>query len=384
MENNRKVLQIVSVFESLPSFFGNQFKHFSEKGYTIHFVCSPTSLAEEYAIQQQSTYHPVVINRSFSVFQDLKSLFMIITIIKKNRIDLVVGHTPKAALLSMLAAFLTGVKKRVYFRHGLMFETSQGVKRLLLIQIERLTAFCATKIVCVSDSVYERSLEERLNPKSKQIVLGSGTCNGADSQVKFNPSLLLQDKLDTIKQQYKIQQNHFVVGFLGRLVKDKGIDYLVDAMQFLKTYPDIKLLVIGKFEERDALSESTKEKLKTNPQIIVTGFVDFNEIEYYYASMDVFVLPSFREGFPMSVLEASSMQIPVLTTTVTGCIDSIVDGETGLFIEHDAKDIADKILSLYNDQHLKGHLGKGGRERVVRQYDHAALWPIIEQEVYKY
>jgi glycosyltransferase involved in cell wall biosynthesis len=384
MEKKKRVLQVVSIFTSLPCFFGDQFRFFSHKDYEVHFICSPSPLAAKYAEQQQSQYYPIALNRSFSILDDIKALFIMMRYIRKHRFDVVVGHTPKAALISMMAALLTGVKKRVYFRHGLIFETSKGFKKFVLKNFERITAFCATKIICVSPSVCQRSIEEKLNAVHKQTVLGNGTCNGIDTEVKFNPIMLDTDKLQSIKNQYGISDDNFVVGFSGRLVKDKGIDYLVKALDYLVEYPNIILLLVGRFEDRDALSDEISNKIKTDKRIIFTGEIDFQEISYYYELMDVLVLPSFREGFPTSVLEASSMEKPILTTKVTGCIDAIIEGETGFYIEHDAENIAAMILKLYKDQSLRERLGKNGRAWTTSNYDHSMLWDVIEEEVYQY
>ncbi len=382
MEKRNSVLQVVSVFASLPCFFGDQFRYFKEKGYKIYLVCSESPELENYAEQQQVNYKTVSILRSFSIIQDLKSVFAIMQYIRESNVDVVVGHTPKAALLSMLAAFLMRVPKRIYFRHGLMYETSKGLRRVVLKSVERLTAFCATKIVCVSNSVFDKSISEHLNSKSKQIVLGRGTSYGIDTQRKFNPDFIDIDKLESYRSRYNIASDDFIVGYSGRIVKDKGIAFLVDAIERLSAYPEIKLLLVGYSEERDALPDSIKSIIINHDHIITTGFIPYDDIEYYYALMDIYVLPSYREGFPTSVLEASSIQKPVITTKVTGCVDSIIEGVTGFFVNHDGGEIADCTLKLFNDRELQRKMGKGGRDFVSKNFDHSVLRPIIEKEVY--
>lgn len=308
--------------------------------------------------------------------QDIRSLYAIAKYIRKNSIDVVVGHTPKGALLAMMAAFLLRVKKRIYFRHGLVYETSVGFKRFLLMWIDRIASFCATEVVCVSNSVLKQSEEDRLSPFTKQCILGDGTCSGIDTQGKFNPDLLIEKKRQEMLQTVGISPNDFVVGYCGRLVRDKGIIELVEAFDlFRQKLPNAKLLLVGMFEERDALPEEMKQKILNDSNIIYTGFVNTDQ-EYYYSMMSVYVLPSYREGFPTGVLEASSMGCPVITTRVTGCIDSIIDGQTGYFTDRTPADIVQKLHQVANARDV---LSQSARTFVVEKFDNQIVWKEIEK-----
>lgn len=275
----------------------------------------------------------------------------------------------------MLSGWICRVPKRIYFRHGLVYETSHGLKRLMLKNVDRLASMCATKIVCVSPSVLKRSIKDKLAPASKQIILGKGTCNGVDTQVLFNPSNIDDQKLHNLRLQYGINDKDFVIGYSGRLVRDKGIVELVRAFDRLKNASDCKLLLVGMFEKRDSLPEDVKERIQNDPRIIYTGFIN-GGMEYYYAMMNVYVLASYREGFPTGVLEAQAMETPVITTRVTGCCDSIIDGITGLFTENDEDDIARKIDMIRLKQAIDG---SDGRKWVVDNYDCRIVWREIEK-----
>lgn len=378
MKNNKSILHIVNTFYAVTYFIGDQFLYFKDKGYDLHVICSPSDRMESYSKSKGFKYEDIPLLRSISITQDIKSLIQICRYIKKNNIGIIVGHTPKGGLLAMIAGKLMRVPKRIYFRHGLVYETSSGFIRQLLIFAEKLTSCCATKIICVSPSLMKRSVEDRLNPEYKQLILGEGTCGGIDSEEKFNPHKINTDKLNALRQSLNITKNDIVIGYCGRLVKDKGIKKLVETLNILPE--NYKLLLVGDFEERDALKNDLQEEITQNNKIIKTGFI-FNDIEYYYALMSVFILPSYREGFPTSTLEASSMQIPVLTTKVTGCIDAIIDGETGYYISHDPQDIKAKIIKL-QDKELRDKLGYNGRKFVLNNFDNRILWPIIEKELY--
>lgn len=381
MKDSKSVLHIVSVFFSVPIFFGDQFKHFYKKGFDMHVICSPNSEIKFHSFEHKYKYKEIPIKRSISICQDLVSLIKIVKYIKTNKIDTVVGHTPKGALLAMIGARIAQVPERVYFRHGLLYETSTGFKRWLLISLERLTAFCSTKIVCVSPSLFEKSLVDKLNQRYKQLVLGRGTCGGIDAISKFNPENILQDKLNNYRKIYNISKDNFVIGFCGRIVKDKGIVDLVLAFKNIEKKYNVKLLLVGGFEDRDVLPKGIINEIISNENIIMTGFV-YDDIEYFYSLMSLFVLPSYREGFGLSVLEASAMQIPVLTTAVTGCIDSIINTKTGFYISNTVESIEENIVRMINYENLKS-IGVQGREFVVEHFDNKILWEIIEKQLYR-
>lgn len=369
------ILHVVNIYFVLPYFIGDQFKYFKEKGHQMNVVCSKSEYLKDYADLQGFDYVETPVNRSISVVEDFRSIWAICKFIKRKKIDIVVGHTPKGGLLAMLSAFLCRVPNRIYFRHGLVYETSHGIKRKILVTIDRLTSLCATKIVCVSPSVLSRSIEDKLAPARKQMILSKGTCNGVDTRQKFNPALIDRDYVNGLREKYRIKRGDFVIGYSGRLVRDKGIIELVRAFDQLENAENCKLLLVGMFEERDALPEDVRRRIMEDTRIIYTGFVN-GGMENYYALMDMYVLPSYREGFPTGVLEAQSMALPVVTTRVTGCKDSIVDGLTGLFADNDAEDLAAKIDEVRINRRIDG---LAGRKWVVENFDSEIIWKQIEK-----
>lgn len=369
------VLHVVSVFFSLRYFIGGQFLYFKKKGYNMHVVCSPSEYLSNYAKECGFSYMETPITRSISLLEDIKAIKNICRYIKNNQIDIIVGHSPKGAMVAMIAGWLCSVPKRIYFRHGLVYETSKGLKRQMLIMVDRLTSFFATKIVCVSPSVLNKSIEDKLAPVNKQIILAKGTCNGIDIQKQFNPCIIDKDKLYSLRLKYDISENDFIIGYSGRLVKDKGIIELINAFESLADNERCKLLLVGVFEERDALPENVRQHILEDKRIIYTGFIN-GGMEYYYSLMNVYVLPSYREGFPTGSLEAQAMEVPVITTHVTGCCDSIIQNKTGLFVSHDSKDIAEKIDEIRINHSISG---KEGRKWVVDNFDSNIIWREIEK-----
>lgn len=371
----KNILHVVNIYFVLPYFIGDQFKYFNNKGYKMHVVCSPSEYLDEYAKKQGFDYITTSVNRSISIKEDLGSINNISKYIREKNIDIVVGHTPKGGLLAMIAGWICRVPNRIYFRHGLVYETSHGLKRFILKSVDRVASFCATKVVCVSPSVLKRSIEDKLAPAKKQIILGHGTCNGVDTQNQFNPAIIDQNKVAELKAKYGIADDDFVIGYSGRLVRDKGIIELVRAFDKLQKADKCKLLLVGMFEVRDALPNDVQERIKNDKRIIFTGFIN-GGMEYYYSLMYVYVLASYREGFPTGVLEAQSMEKPIITTRVTGCCDSIVEGKTGLFVEHDPEDLVKKIDSIRLDYAIDG---KEGRKWVIENFDSPLVWKEIEK-----
>lgn len=373
IKKNKKILHVVNIYFVIPYFLGDQLVYFNQRGYKEHIICSPSDEIKEYSISHGFKYAEIPIVRKISIKEDLKAIKKIREFIKFYKIDIVNGHTPKGALLGMIAAWLEKVPKRIYFRHGHVFETAKGLKRKILILIDKITARLATKIINVSPSVAEASLREKLNSPKKQIILYKGTCNGISTR-KFNRKNIDIPRLNSLQKALQLE-NSFVIGYTGRLVKDKGIIELVDAFKILqKDYSNLKLLLVGMLEERDALPTETVEFIKTNPNIIYIGYVSYEMIEYYYALMDIFVLLSYREGFPTSVLEASAMNLPIITTKATGCIDSIIESRTGLFVSHDKKEVALAIEYFIKNEDQKKIFGDEGRKFVEKNFASEIIW----------
>ena len=375
--NDKHILHVVNIYFVIPYFLGGQFEYFRELGYELDVVCSASPYLAPYARQHNFGYREIPILRSINPIQDFKSIRQICRYIKDRQVGIVVGHTPKGGLLSMVAAWLMRVPKRVYFRHGLVYQTSSGLKRFILMSVDRLASLLATKIVCVSPSVLEQSIKDKLSSAHKQIVLGKGTCSGVDTQGKFNPQNINPEKMSLLKQKWGIDDSDWIVGYTGRLVRDKGIMELVDAFDLVKANnPRLKLLLVGMFEERDALPQEVQNRIKNDPQIVWTDFQN-EDMEYFYAMMNVYVLMSYREGFPTGTLEAQSMGVPVVTTRVTGCCDSIVEGETGTFVSREPEELG-KVIKAMSEGEITFSTERT-RSWVMDNFDNLRVWEEIKK-----
>lgn len=379
-----KLIHVFSIFGTAESFFDGQFKYLTDQGYEIVVVSSDAPNTDAFCKRNGVRFVPLNIPRSVSPMAIVKAVKSICSLIRKERADAVFGHTPVGALCAMIAARLCGVKNRVYYRHGLIYTTMKGLKHTIFKAEEKFVASLATSVINVSHSLSKLAVADGLNEAEKQYVIGHGTCGGIDAQNIFNPSLVDADKLLFIKKKLGLNDADIVFGFCGRICNDKGIPELVDAFElFQKLHSNIKakLLFIGRFDTRDGISEEKKQQIESNSDIVISGHIDKVEIPYYYSMLDVFVFPSHREGFGMCVVEASAMEKPILDSRAHGCVDAIVEHETGEYIDLSADGIC-KGMELMLDEELRGKLGKSGRKRVLEWYDFQVMWPLVS-DLYK-
>lgn len=379
-----KLIHVFSIFDTVESFFDGQFKYLTEQGYEIVVVSSDSPKADAFCLRNGVRFVPVNIPRSVSPMAIAKAVKSLRTLIRRENADAVFGHTPVGALCAMMAARMCGVKNRVYYRHGVIYTTMHGIRRRIFRAEECFVSSLATSIINVSHSLSGLALTDKLNKAWKQHVIGHGTCGGIDAGKLFNPALIDREKLAAMKGKYGLAGADIVFGFCGRICNDKGVPELVDAFELFcgkHTELKAKLLIIGSFDTRDDISEEKRQRIKDSNDIVVTGYIDKVEIPYYYSMLDLFVFPSHREGFGMCVIEASAMEKPILDSRAHGCVDAIVEHETGEYIDSSAESIC-KGMEMMLDANLRNRLGMNGRKRVLRWYDFSVMWPLVG-ELYK-
>lgn len=332
--NNITIIRAVTAPQSigfiLPVVSGLQ-----ERGYKIISVSSPGSQLERLREKGVKTYE-IPMERHISLIKDLCSLWRIIKVFKNEKPIMVHSMTPKAGLLCMLAAWLTRVPKRVHTFTGLIWPTSTGIKRKVLILTDKITCACATHIIPEGNGV--KNDLQRCVTKKQMKVLGYGNVRGVDMQ-------RLSHRPEIVHGAEKLKDTStFTFIFVGRIVKDKGINELVNAFEEIHIkYPETKLLIIGKYEEDlDPISEASHQSITKNNAVIAPGPKYGDELISYYAASDCFILPSYREGFPNTVLEAGAMGLPCIVTDINGSREIIEDGKNGLVVP--PKD----VKALYN------------------------------------
>lgn len=324
MLTNKKIIRAVTVDQSL-GFLEPLLDSLLIK-YEVQLLSSPgekiVSLSNQYNIKR----HCINIERHISLINDVKSLFRIIKVFRKEKPYMVHSMTPKAGMLCMLAAWLTRVPRRVHTFTGLVWPTSTGLKRKILMATDWLTCACATHIIPEGKGVMN-DLQSHITNKPMK-VLGYGNVRGVDME-KFSRRTEVEEMAKGIKTE-----GIFTFIFVGRIVGDKGINELVSAFAELhKKYEKTRLLLIGNFEQHlDPLKAETLNVIDKHISIESLGPKYGDELLAYYAASDCFVFPSYREGFPNTVMEAGAMGLPSIVTDINGSREIIIDGKNGVII----------------------------------------------------
>ncbi len=367
-----KIIHIVTNSISLGLMRG-QLNFLRESGFAVTVISSPGKELTEVEHKENVSIHPVKMAREISIFQDLCSLIHLIFVLLKLRPQLINVGTPKAGLLGSIAGWLTRVPVRIYTLHGLRLETTKGVKRFILQLTEKIACACSHKVLCVSHSLRDKVVELGIVKKEKTIILGAGSCNGLNTN-RFKSTNLLRSNIRFLKKKLNIHKEDRIIGFVGRMTRDKGLNELIQAFNILKeTIPRLKLLLIGDFEQSDLPSVEVISQIKQDPTIIFNGTVH-DPIPYYYL-MDIFVLPTYREGLPNVPLEAAAAGKPVITTNATGAVDTVIDGETGYIVPiGNVTDLVNRISELLHNPSLCKNFGFNGRKRIVKEFRAEEVW----------
>ena len=297
-----------------------------KKKYEVQLLSSPGENLERICQEYDVTGHRIEMFRRMSPVKDIKSLYQLIKVFHKEKPFMVHSMTPKAGLLCMLAAWITRVPRRVHTFTGLIWPTTSGFSRRILMLTDWLTCACATHIIPEGQGVLN-DLQLHITKKPMK-VLGYGNVKGVD-MTYFSRRPEIQSKVKNLRRK-----GTFTFIFVGRLVKDKGINELVEAFtQLYNKYINVRLLLVGKYEtEFDPLKEETLDRIKALPAIKAVGAQYGDDLLAHYMASDCFVFPSYREGFPNTVLEAGAMGLPSIVTDINGSREIIIHGENGLIV----------------------------------------------------
>lgn len=346
----KKVIRTAAIPVSLSGLLDGQLKFLSQYFEVIGVSSSGDGLIKRLETQEGIKTHAVEIERRISLFKDLKSLFYLYLYFKKEQPFIVHSITPKAGLLSMVAAKLAGVPNRLHTFTGLIFPTKTGFSQKLLITMDRILCYCATRVYPEGNGVKNDLQAYKITSKPLKII-ANGNVNGIDTSY-FSPDHFDSAYQNNLKETLGIHANDFVYIFIGRLVKDKGINELIHVFDKLSANNSkLKLLLVGGYEnDLDPVADSTKHSIETNPNIISTGWVD--DVRPYLAISNCLAFPSYREGFPNVVLQAGAMGLPCVVTNINGSNEIIVNGENGIIIPVKDEDaLYDGMLKVYDGTH---------------------------------
>jgi glycosyltransferase involved in cell wall biosynthesis len=332
-------------------------------GFRVVLICSPGELLDRIASQEGIEAFPVLMKRGIAPMADAISLIRLCRALRYLRPTVTEFSTPKAGLLGNLAARIAGVPVRVYLLRGLRLETLTGLRHRLLRFAERAASACAHHVLCNSKSLRAKALALGIAPAHKLHMIGNGSSQGVDI-FRFSPG-----PSEIIRQTIGIPPGVPVVGFVGRLTRDKGVPELIEAFDvILQTIPSARLLLVGWFDQSDdAVDESLRRRILCHPGIVYTGYVA--DTAPWYRAMDVLVLPTWREGFPNVVLEAAATGIPVITTLSTGSRDAVLPEITGLLIPAGyPQAIVEAMLRLLRNPSERFRMGRAGRAWIIERF----------------
>lgn len=358
MRGKTKIIRASTVSLSI-GFFRDIMIRMRENGYDMVALSSPgthlTKLNEDDGFRTIA----VPMDRHISPIHDLKSLINLIRVFLKEKPQVIHSITPKAGLLCMIAAWLTRVPIRIHTFTGLVWPTAKGMQRKILMLTDWLTCACATHIIPEGQGVMN-DLQSHITKKPMR-VLGYGNVMGIDL-ARFNPDRFCGNK----------DNRTFTYLFVGRIVSAKGINELIWAFSKLhKEYSDIRLWLVGDFEsELDPLNYETEKEISTNRDIVTKGPLYGDDLIMAYNDADCFVMPSYREGFPNSVIEAGAMGLPQVVTDINGSREIVTDGENGLIVPSmDREALYKAMKSLYEDATLRERLSSNARRMIESRFE---------------
>lgn len=406
-----KLLRTSTVPVSLNHLLKGQLR-FLNQHFEVVAVSGEDAHLQAVAEREQIRVVPLEMQRAIHPFQDLLSLWQLYWLFKKERPEIVHSITPKAGLLSMLAAKMAGVPVRMHTFTGLIFPSRTGVMQRLLIQMDRLLCWAATHIYPEGNGVQHDLQHYKITSKPLQ-VLANGNVNGIDLEF-FSSTQVSPDQKYQLQQELGIQPNDFVFVFVGRLVGDKGINELIAAFErlvrdngikgkrekgkgkrvegiaiateetlisdFSDSFSRIKLLLVGPFEsELDPLQPETLKVIETHPNIISVGFQ--SDVRPYFAVSDCLVFPSYREGFPNVVMQAGAMGLPSIVTNINGCNEIIVEGENGTILPvKNVPALVEAMQKMCSDKAYYEQLQQNARVMIQSRYEQQVVWEALLEE----
>ncbi len=360
-----KICYILTVPVTVRAFFIPQLKYLSENGFDVSVICSSDdSLQSE--LGEKIHFIPVDMPRGLSIFKSISVIRKLIKIFKQESFNFIQYSTPNAALYGAIAAKICRVKIRNYHLMGFRYLGAKGILKVILKFLEKITCRLSSSIECVSRSNLELGVAEGIFAKNKATVVWNGSTGGIDLD-RFSIENRTEWR-NEIRNKLGYSKNDFIYGFVGRITKDKGIDELLEA--FLNSAHNAKLLMVGEFENEQELNHDLLSNAKSNNQIKFVGAV--NDVEKYFAAIDMLVLPSYREGFGNVVIESAAMGTPAIVSDIPGPRDAVIPNKTAILVPPNNTMALENIFSTVSKETIKS-LGKEAADFSKNNFDQNIL-----------
>lgn len=373
----KKICITVTVSSTIKAFFLEQIVYLSEHGYDVTVICDIDKELINF-LNPNVKYIPVPMKRGLDPLGGLKTIKKMYEIFKENKFDIVQYSTPNAALYASIASRLASVRIRLYHNMGYRYVASEGIKRVIFKTLEKITCSLSSEIQPVSFSNLEFGIKEKLFPRNKAKVIWNGSTGGVDL-TKFDINKKEEWKLE-ICSKYSIQPGTFIFGFVGRITRDKGINELLKAYKELSLeIKDTKLMLVGNEEDISSLDQGLYNWAKASKDIIFTGTTQ--EVYKYFATFNVMILPSYREGFGNVVIEAQAMGVPVIASDIPGPTDAIVKDITGMVVpKQDSTALLRMMTKMIESPNVVETMGQSAYEYVKSHFDSKELMKQILED----
>lgn len=363
------------------NFIQGQGKYLIECGHEVVIVSSYGEEIEKLKRNEKVRVIYLPFKREISLYYDLISLFKIIKVVYKEKPDIINAGNPKTGFLFGLVHVFFYKTPMIFTLRGLRSDTLSGAKKKIVLITEKISCLFSNKTIAISPSLKEHAINLGLVSNEKCIVFSKGSSNGVNIN-KYKNNEESKNEAATLKTKLGIKEKDFVLSFVGRVTKDKGVEEMIQAFVNLnKKYRDTKLIIGGPIEKEDPLSEDCYKEIEINKSIFYLG--KLRNVKKVYSSSDVLVLYSYREGFGNVALEASSMGLPTIVADIPGLRDTTVNEKTGLIITPKSHESLLKAYEYYynNREKLKEH-GNNGRQRVEFFFKNEIIWK-KQLELYK-
>lgn len=363
----KKLIRVTTSDISLFLLLRGQLK-FLNNYYEVVGLSSDTGLLHQVEKREGIRVIELAMRREISIMRDLLCLWHMYRIFKKEKPFIVHTNTPKGSLLSMIAALVAKVPHRIYTVTGLRYQGASGVGRFVLMSMERLTCLCANKVIPEGEGVKRTLIADGITRKPLKVI-HNGNINGINTHY-FSPEGRQTQREET-RRRLGIEADEFAFIFIGRIVKDKGMDELAEAMnRLLRMNKKCKLMLVGWFErEQGSITEEHENFFRNNDSVSYVGYK--KDVRPYLAAADALVFPSYREGFPRVVLEAGAMGLPSIVTDINGCNEIIVEGENGVIIPpRDKNSLYEAMLHFIDNPDKTTAMAANARRMIQEKYEH--------------
>jgi glycosyltransferase involved in cell wall biosynthesis len=373
------LIRITTVPMSLEKLLEGQLG-FMASNYEVVAISADKERLEKFGKEEGIRIFHLELTRKITPLKDFAAVFKLYQFLRKEKPSIVHTHTPKAGIVGMMAARLANVPNRLHTVAGLPLMEASGLKKKILNFVEKLTYRFATKVYPNSKGLYDFIISEKFTSQKKLSIIGQGSSNGIDT-ADFDPTLFSEESKTLFRKKLGIPQNQFVFIFVGRLVKDKGINELIAAfLNLANSNPNISLLLVGPFESNlDPLLPETLSQIENHQRIYSVGYQ--NDVRSYFSISDALVFPSYREGFPNVVMQAGAMGLPAIVTNINGCNEIIENEINGLIISpKNVKELETAMNLISTDTHLYKNLKAFARQKIVSRFSRLEIWQALLKE----